>query len=104
MRPPNMQPPNFSPRGLNSAPIIGQQQQQQKAQLLQAVGQLSIGIYSQLAAQVIVAQHEGEPIPEELLRSLARDCHQAAKCYFEGLGVATFQQPEKGEDNAQEEA
>ena len=94
-------PPAPAPFGPQGVPLLGQQQQRARAQLMQAVGQLSLGIYSQLAvahiANVDRATQEADP---ERLRQLARDSQTAAQCYFEGLGVAQFGPSKEGGNGA----
>lgn len=79
----SIQPPNH-------VPLLGQQQAAARAQLAQAVGQLSFGIYSQLATAHIATRDEHQPVDADRLRQLARDSQLAAKAYFEGLGIASF--------------
>ena len=82
----------------NPVPLLGQQgtEAQQKAQmtagLLQAVQQLSLKIYVQLAAGH-VGTRDGSRTQEserEHLQQLARESFLAAQAYFEGLNIAQF--------------
>ena len=72
-------------------PIIGQQQQQQQqqmqAQLQAAIGQVSLGIYSQIATDHIATRDKHQSIDQDQLRQLAKEAQIAAHCYFEGIGV-----------------
>ncbi len=89
------------PGGQIPVPLLGQQpnkQDQANRALGQAVQQLSLGIYSQAAvAYLATVDAEEFPVDVEQLRQLARDSQTAARAFFEGLGVATFQ-PDK-QDN-----
>jgi len=79
-------PPQFG-----QVPIIGQRQQQSQhqmqAQVQAAIGQLSIGIYSQLASAHVATRDEHQTVDQEQLRKLAKDAQIAAVAYFEGIGV-----------------
>ena len=77
-------------------PIIGQQQltqQQQeqmaKMQVMQAVNDMAVGMYVQLAVAHIATRDPGldQDVDVEELRPLAKKCMTAAKAFFEGLGV-----------------
>ena len=96
MKSPNM-PPGFGQPG--QIPLIGQQQAAAKAQLLHAVGQLSLGIYSHLAVTHIASRDRasGQEAEPAELEQMARDSHRAAQAYFEGLGLAQFQHNEATE-------
>ena len=76
------------------APIIGQRQQQMQAQIQAAIGQLSMGIYSQVATAYFRSWPRGEDqsVDQNQLRQLAQNSQVAARCYFESLGII---QPEK---------
>jgi len=69
------------------------QQQQVQQQLQAAMGQLSLGIYSQLATACLTPLNMQADLPplssseQKRLRRLARDSQTAARCYFEGIGV-----------------
>jgi hypothetical protein len=76
------------------APIIGQRQQQIRTQVHAAIGQLSMGIYSQLATCYLSTQDMNQSIDQDQLRKLAKYAQVAGKCYFEGLGVI---EQEKGD-------
>lgn len=78
-------PPNIPQFG--QAPIIGQRRQQMQSQIQAAIGQLSMGIYSQLATAHVATRDEHQSIDEDRLRQLAKDSRAAAKCYLEGIGV-----------------
>jgi len=84
-----MQTPNQIPH-FGQAPILGQRQQQMQAQVQAAIGQLSMGIYSQLASAHIATQS----VDLDRLRQLAKDSQVAARCYFEGLGIISQNQGE----------
>jgi len=73
-----------------SVPILGQGQANAQAQLQAAVGQLTISLYSQAAAHHLASLEPHQAADAERLRRLARDAAMAAKCYFEGLGLAEF--------------
>ena len=66
-----MQPPPNMPQ-FGQAPIIGQ---------------LSMGIYIQLATAHVVTRDKHETVDQDRLRQLAKDAQAAGKCYFEGIGV-----------------
>ena len=78
------------PRGV---PIIGNQDAAAKASIMQAVQQLSLGIYTRVAAECLVSLSRPNQVLPETLQELAKDSHTAAQAYFEGLGVATFPKP-----------
>ena len=82
-------PPNLP--GMTSAPLLGHREQQAKAGIMQAAQQLSLGIYSQLAATYIGSRDECEAVEPERLRQIAKDSHAAAQAYFEGLGIVQFE-------------
>jgi len=73
-------------------PLIGQQQRAAQQAVQQAVQQLSISIYTRLACDYLLTASESyqHSEPQELAQ-LAKDSLAAAKAYFEGLGIATFQ-------------
>lgn len=77
-------------------PLIGQRQQQNQqqiqAQVQAAIGQLSIGIYSQLASAHVATRDEHQTVDQEQLRKLAKDAQMAALAYFEGIGVVSQKQ------------
>lgn len=83
-------------------PIIGQQQQQQQqqmqAQIQAAIGQVSLGIYSQLATAYITTRDNHQSVDQDQLRQLAKDAQLAAHCYFEGIGVLKQNQGEPKAD------
>ena len=81
-----MQPPPNMPQ-FGQAPIIGQRQQHMQAQVEAAIGQVSLGIYSQLATSYIGTRDEHQSLDKDQLRQLAKDALIAARCYFEGIGV-----------------
>ena len=91
-------PPNMPPFG-GRVPIIGQQQQQQQqqmqAQVQAAIGQVSLGIYSQIAAAHIDTRDKHQSIDQDQLRQLAKDAQLAARCYFEGIGVLRKDEDDK---------
>ena len=80
---------NNRPPGVQ-IPLLGQQQQAANQAIMQAVNQLSIGIYSHLATAHISGRDEHQAVDPDKLRQLAKDSQVAAKAYFEGLGVAQF--------------
>ena len=81
-----MQPPPNMPQ-FGQAPIIGQRQQQMQAQVQAAIGQLSMGIYIQLATAHVATRDKHETVDQDRLRQLAKDAQVAARCYFEGLKI-----------------
>ncbi len=87
------------PFGGQQVPIIGQQQQQQQqqmqAQVQAAIGQVSLGIYSQLSAANIATLDKHQSIDQDQLRQLAKDAQIAARCYFESIGVLKPNQGDK---------
>ncbi len=96
--------PNFSPRP-GGTPIIGQQEQQAKVSLMQALTQFSSAIYTQLAvAYIATLDRPHQAIDPEHLEQLAQDAYMAAKAYFEGLGIAQFKDaPPKPANAAKQE-
>ena len=84
-----MTPPQMPQFG--QVPLIGQRQQpnqqQMQAQVQAAIGQLSIGIYSQLASAHVATRDEHQSVDREQLQKLAKDAQTAALAYFEGIGV-----------------
>ncbi len=82
----------------NNVPLLGQQQQQAKAGIMQAVQRLSMQIYTRVAASYIA---RGNNTPD-FLRDLARESFTVAQCYFEGLGIAQFgNRQEKDQGNGE---
>lgn len=87
------------PPGLGAVPTIGQQRKATEQAISQAVQGLSLQIYTRLAATEIssspltAAATEAEHM--DRLQQLARDSHAAAKAFFEGLGVAEFDEVPK---------
>jgi hypothetical protein len=85
------------PLGIRArVPILGQQQptqQQQeqmaKMQIMQAVNDMAVGMYVQLAVAHIATRDQelDQDVDEDHLRPLAKKCMTAAKAFFEGLGV-----------------
>jgi hypothetical protein len=86
MRPPN-EIPRFNNAHLAQTPIIGQKHQQLAAQIQAAMGQLSMGIYSQLAIHHVTTMYDGAEPNADTLRALAKHAQTAARAYFEGLGI-----------------
>ena len=68
-------------------PVIGQREARLQAGIAQAVQQLSMSIYTQAAASL----PNDTPIP--ILHALAQHSMTAARAYFEGLGIAQFNDP-----------
>jgi len=74
-------------------PLLGQAEEAARAGILHAVRALSMQIYCQLAsAHVGTRDRPHQEVDADLLRQLARDSQSAAEAYFEGIGVAQFQQ------------
>lgn len=82
-------------------PLIGQRQQQSQqqmqAQVQAAIGQLSIGIYSQLASAHVATRDSHQTVDKEQLQKLAKDAQIAAVAYFEGIGVVKQNEQEAPE-------
>ncbi len=57
------------------------------AGIMQAIGQMSVAIYSHLAVAHITACDVHQTVDVERLQALAKQSHAAAEAYFEGLGV-----------------
>lgn len=72
---------------MNQVQIIGQQQKQAQSQILAAINQLSIGIYSQLAVAAINTIDVHQEVDSERLKALAKHSQVAAMAYFEGLEI-----------------
>ncbi len=96
-----MKPPPNMPQFGGRVPPTGQQQQQQQhqmqAQLQAAIGQVSLGIYSQLSAAYVRDLDDHESLNKDKLRELAKNAQTAALCYFEGIG-AISQKAEEGQE------
>lgn len=88
--PPQMPQFNGVPGGI---PVIGQRpsQQEMQARLTQAVSQMATAIYVQVASAHVASRDEHQFVDREHLQQHAKDAQMAAKAYFEGIGVATFQ-------------
>jgi len=99
-RGPNQHPHPFQPGppDPNVVPLIGQQQAQQRAGVMQLVGQMGLNIYTATAIQYLQRLDDHEQADREHLRQLARDANAAGKAYFEGLKIAEFE-PEPGIDD-----
>jgi len=80
---------------LGQAPLIGQREAAAKAAIQQAIQQLSLGIYKDLATAYIATRDNHQVVDAERLRQTARDAHTAAVALFEGLGVIELQKPEE---------
>ena len=83
----NIRPPN-------GIPVIGQQKALAEAGIMQAVQQLSMSIYTQVASDYLSGNVRCETIDTAHLQQVARDAQKSAQAFFEGLGVATFSKPE----------
>jgi len=79
-------------------PIIGQQQQQPtqqqqeqmaRIQIMQAVNDMAVGMYIQLAVAHVATRDQAldQDVDVDHLRPLAKKCMTAAKAFFEGIGV-----------------
>lgn len=79
---------------LNNVPILGQQQEQATAGIVHAVQALSLGIYSRVVVPFVASQDATTAEKSARMQQLARDSMTAAKAYFEGLGIAQFEQKE----------
>lgn len=93
---PPAQPFGQPPRGIppQPVPIIGQQQASQaqaqahmQAAISQAIQQLSMGIYAQLATARISIRDDHQAVEPDRFRQLAKDSLVAARAYFEGIGI-----------------
>jgi hypothetical protein len=82
-------PPKFQPQ--NAVPIIGQQQTNAQAAIQQAVQGMASQIYVRLASEHIAGIDAHEELDFGELESLARVALDAAKSYFTGLRIATFE-------------
>lgn len=86
--------------GQQQQPTPEQQEQMAKMQIVQAVNQLSMGIYVQLATpRIDAAISLSQEIDENKLQSLARTSQLAAKAFFEGIGVIQTQSNSEKECN-----
>ena len=70
-----------------NVPLLGKTQQQAQAGIAQIVNQLSLQLYSKLAEQYIGTLDNHETLDPQQLQSIAIDCHNAARAYFEGIGA-----------------
>jgi len=61
-----------------------------RAELMQMIGQISLGIYQQLAVSHLASLDEHQELDVERMKRHARDAQAAAKAYFEGLNIAKF--------------
>lgn len=77
---PNGQPPKIG----GQLPNIGDREAQAKVLVAQQLAHLSMAIYSQA-----VSQHF-ETADHTRFQATARKAHQAARAYFESLGLAQF--------------
>ena len=78
-------PPGMPQMG--QATLLGQREAQIQQAIQQAIQQLSLGIYSDLAAAHIGTRDEHQSVDLDYLRSLAGESLAAAQAYFEGVGV-----------------
>lgn len=94
----NALPPRQGPVPPGAVPLLGQREAQAKAGIMQAVGQLSLQIYVQLATRHthsctdICHTSSHQESDRKQFQQLARDSQLAAKAYFEGLGIAQFEE------------
>lgn len=77
---------------LSSIPVLGQQQQAIRMGIQQAVNALSMQIYVTLATNYLQRDSSDIPASDLQLRRLAQESIKAAQQYFEGIGVASFNQ------------
>lgn len=70
----------------NRVPILGQQQQQAKLQLMQAMSTLSLEIYTKMSSEYCGALGHTH-LDVEKLKLMAKNSRVAAQAYFEGLGI-----------------
>ena len=82
--------PHALPLPNNRVPVLGQRQQAAEQQIQQAAQQLSLSIYSRIAAEMLDPERPADPAH---LRHLAQQSMTAARCYFEGLGVIEQAKP-----------
>jgi hypothetical protein len=80
------QPPNIPPIG-QAPTILGQREAQQRAAVQQAMHQLAMQLYSQIAASHIASRDAHQLVDRDNLRNMAADSMTAARAYFEGIGV-----------------
>lgn len=78
-------------------PLLGRPQgpskeQQVQMQVMQGVHQIATAIFEKLAISYIESVDWMQDLDRERLRQLARDSRSAAQAYFEGLGIASFEQ------------
>ena len=92
MMPHTLPPPN------NRVPMLGQRQQAAEQQIQQAAQQLSLSIYSRIAAEMLDPERPADPAH---LRHLAQQSMVASRCYFEGLGGIERQEGPKAPDATQ---
>ena len=84
-----MQPVPQQGHGMR-VPLLGQQppqEQQMKLQVMQAISQMSMGMYVNLATAHITSIDVHQDLDEAKLRRLAEASNIAARAYFEGIGV-----------------
>ncbi len=84
------------PQRVNNIPLLGQQEQQAKAQIQAAIAQLSMQLYSQAAVPHLVTLDVHQALDVKALRSISQNTMLAAQCYFEGIGVITIEDGESG--------
>ena len=87
-------------------PVYEQRGQQFQAQQLQAqytalVQQLAMQIYSSAVARNI--RFDEFTIDEQIFRQLAKNAHDAAKAFYEGIGIAPFNK-QTSDNNGGEES
>lgn len=77
----------FGNQPFGTPPLIGDRQKQAKVMVMQQISQMSSAMYMQIVAHRLA--HAGSPQPD--FQEIARQSQDAAKGYFEGLGLVEFQ-------------
>jgi hypothetical protein len=75
--------------GQQQQPTQQQQEQMARMQIMQAVNDMAVGMYVQLAVAHVATRDQSfdQEVDVEHLRPLAKKCMTAAKAFFEGIGV-----------------
>ena len=74
-------------------PVLGQaptREQAAQMAIMQSLNQLSLALYTNLATTEIARLDSYQELDRDRLKDLAKSSSEAAKAYFEGLGIAQF--------------
>ena len=80
---------------VNGVPLIGDRESQMKQAIAAQLADMSREIYCQIVSANFVADC-GVPMDTGRLHEIAHEAHDAAKAFYEGLGVLKFKPTDAG--------